>query len=1136
MREKAQSEVLWRENDRRIDDRIRISETVNLRHESYKEAKIIIKEMTNRMKSAKKRKAVPPWSAPLELWLLVLFPRRLTSPSGKHGIGYLKEFEFGSHVWYLLTWIVAAVLRRQWAPTMWNWSFACSLSKLNGKIGCQGIRFIHLLDPLGKQFFRCIFARVQRREWPQYAHGFRHHRRRECAIEIQHIISWKCRKLQLNNAMVLFDVRNAFPSPSFPSINRTCKNSEHEYVPPLLDQRHRRTTSVYRACDGYLYTRAGRGGLQGDGIGPDVFSDTFHTPIDAHIVHTHQAAYNDYLMSYCPITRQPINLSITSFADDFIRRVLFYDHDDFMQRLLFIDASLDQHLGSIFVEQNREKQEMLIKCSGVRAQTYERRLYQQLLENAHVSAKYLGSMMQVNGTNGQEIQRRIDAMNVAWHTMGRFWTSNAPINIKRMNFIAHIYSVALTGLEALVLSIEQTTALDRRILHYARRMLGTRACKIECDENEVKTYKAISTEAVWRTLQIVPSSIELRVRRLKLWQSVAENPSEFSQFLAAMFCPLSCEQFPGAPEIPEHPWLTQFCQDLAAISEFDDYNWISEFIENPLTVISDFSEDFQRIDTTILRARYLRVAVPPPGMELIMEDLGDFDDTREFKCQILCINGENCNKRFRTQRALITHQRFSSEHGVRHPFLKYVQSNQCPFCSSVFRTIATARQHVKFSFVRGYCAVDKSVTSRTVLNVDQPYSCPDCEIMLNDLVEYNIHIRMHVEPPALSLTLDPGESYGFLDRREESGRRSSGIVASNGEEGQRSVPDRPGGLGGHLLRRTRGVQPESVLARRSLFLGVNPHQGRRRRRHENACGRLGRGGAGRGNAVQFGHEGQEEPRQGPTIGLPLCGGTQGNMHEYANHGPHKRSQLHRHQEPHGFPRRAEEAQGTAEAVSLQAQLRRPGTVDRHGGSSPLPAHLGTPLGHLGAALRSHHPRGLAASVEGGEAHRHACKSDPHQEEKRLEIRRAEQNIKAGTNSAIHVVADLGLKKSDRGLHQHCTSVILGEKRELRIGEHHVHCTSVILGEEREPIIEEEGMGEQRQGIPCRGYPKSIEELSIDDSFFPSFSDSVDSVGKAQGVSSNSSSVPPPSPNTVHDESFFRRCYNRIKPMEWRKPM
>lgn len=99
------------------------------------------------VRSLRRGRSVPEWSAPAEVWRLLLFPAEHLShghnlPPGTHG-----------SCEGLLRTLLYLVRRNQEVPWLWNLSSPVELDKSNGKRGCAGKRLIHKLDPIGKSFF-----------------------------------------------------------------------------------------------------------------------------------------------------------------------------------------------------------------------------------------------------------------------------------------------------------------------------------------------------------------------------------------------------------------------------------------------------------------------------------------------------------------------------------------------------------------------------------------------------------------------------------------------------------------------------------------------------------------------------------------------------------------------------------------------------------------------------------------------------------------------------------------------------------------------------------------------------------------------------------------------------------------------
>ena len=104
-------------------------------------------------------------------------------------------------------------------PNSWQDSEAVQIGKSNGRRGCQAIRLINVLCPVGKAFYRGIWSGATK-EGRYFSHGFRKGRRREAAILITHATTWKLRRVKRPHAVVYRDVANAFPSIGWEALDR----------------------------------------------------------------------------------------------------------------------------------------------------------------------------------------------------------------------------------------------------------------------------------------------------------------------------------------------------------------------------------------------------------------------------------------------------------------------------------------------------------------------------------------------------------------------------------------------------------------------------------------------------------------------------------------------------------------------------------------------------------------------------------------------------------------------------------------------------------------------------------------------------------------------------------------------------
>ena len=218
----------------------------------------------------KHRKTVPEWSSPLEVWQLLLcrglrrFGRwraawlcNRSVPSWMHSPA-LEKLDFH---------LLCAARPAAKLPRLWNVSQTAQLAKMNNKKGCAAIRLVHLLDPVGKGFFKGLWDRHVFTNW-DFAYGFSRGKRREAAIVHQRSLRHSLKKRGCSVHTGFFDVANAFPSPSHEALDSML----HATCPPndvaLLQSRYREALMCVTCAEGQrlvlavgsfkIYTARGR--------------------------------------------------------------------------------------------------------------------------------------------------------------------------------------------------------------------------------------------------------------------------------------------------------------------------------------------------------------------------------------------------------------------------------------------------------------------------------------------------------------------------------------------------------------------------------------------------------------------------------------------------------------------------------------------------------------------------------------------------------------------------------------------------------------------------------------------------------------------------------------------------------------
>ena len=388
-----------------------------------------------------------------------------------------------------------------------------------------------------------------------------------------------------------------------------------------------------------------------------------------------------------------------------------------------------------------------------------------------LQGRHLGAIHVYSGSNGAEVQSRIDAMWRAYAHMGKFWRGCKYFRMKKLIFHSNITGSSLSGLEPFVMSRTEHDRLTTALVKIARRVLGSRATSYRQEEGETK-WRSLPNHDVRRMLNILPHHTEMLLRRLQYYQRMIRQQDAHTQVLAALFSPLEFEQedpvdIEGRIRLGvAHPWLLQLQQD------FD-------------TVFAKIEDLF--LDGSVLDGRYAQLFWPHgEGSELLatVEHFRDFDihATRpiflaqsfddlqptletthvSFPCPIK-INEHTCGLTFKSHMALLSHIRLS--HGARNLLDLLTCTNQCVFCRSCFTNRENARVHTQRAVRSHLCRINRSIVSSPV--VPRDLTCTLCGEDCTSLAELQDHLLSHWHLPIPKVQDGPRPRRDRLSRQEE---------------------------------------------------------------------------------------------------------------------------------------------------------------------------------------------------------------------------------------------------------------------------------------------------------------------------------------------------------------------------------
>ena len=120
--------------------------------------------------------------------------------------------------------------------------------------------------------------------------------------------------------------------------------------------------------------------------------------------------------------------------------------------------------------------------------------------------------------------------------MGSFWNVSCAFRLKKSVFRCLVYEAAVSEWTAAAPTQTDTSCLDSALIRYGRCVLAGRACKKRLSQSgDPVGFRALTNDSVFRYLDCVPTSLALRVRRLKWLQNIVRDPFGHASLIATLF-------------------------------------------------------------------------------------------------------------------------------------------------------------------------------------------------------------------------------------------------------------------------------------------------------------------------------------------------------------------------------------------------------------------------------------------------------------------------------------------------------------------------------------------------------------------------------------------------------------------------
>ena len=158
--------------------------------------------------------------------------------------------------------------------------------------------------------------------------------------------------------------------------------------------------------------------------------------------------------------------------------------------------------------------------------------------------------------------------------MGRFGSAECSLRIRRIIFRSMVWSALLTGWETLLPSRADCRAFDKFTVSKGRSLMRCKASGRWIDTDGTKRYHALTNAEVLRWLKLVPTHLELQVRRLRWWQTIFMDREGNEALLGIFFGRLGAEvEGPlledGTLSPNAHLWVLQLEVDLQSLTDIE---------------------------------------------------------------------------------------------------------------------------------------------------------------------------------------------------------------------------------------------------------------------------------------------------------------------------------------------------------------------------------------------------------------------------------------------------------------------------------------------------------------------------------------------------------------------------------------
>ena len=563
-----------------------------------------------------RRKAVPDFDVPTELWQLALMHPKQLPVTAAIGASVVPR----SCVFYdFIVCLVARMLATGASPWLFYHSNAWLLKKKIEASDCSSWRLIHGFHALSKAFFRCLYDVHRQAKFFDFQFGGIKKRGRMEPILGKQILAYRAKRADKICVQDFHDLRSAFQSVSIDRITSFFEHSINDNVGSIFKQFFSKGTFHIQCGEELVFFQLFDGIMAGGPLACDIFNVAMLLDLKDWIVEN--SFLNQQLCVQSVVKPfKHVYLGSCFFVDDIANTLIENSSaslDALLEKRKICHSALDASLGVLGAIRNVAKEQSIlhVPMSNTRS----------LMKQARMSgfsrvARYLGPDVSDNSSFVHERLNRVRAASKNWHTYYAFWTSDTPFKFKKIVFRSLITTALITGAETFVLSPFDYCVFDKILARRLRVLMKGKACSKSLRSDGSVRFSAMTNLAVLKFCRVLPTYIEVPISNLKMVQRWCGDLEHNQWILTIFFSPClpfedDAYDFNNRPCSVLHPWAKQLLEHILLLSNVEGGESFLESLNGDmmkLIWVPEITEAFLSLNISELEPWWLSLDPPPP--------------------------------------------------------------------------------------------------------------------------------------------------------------------------------------------------------------------------------------------------------------------------------------------------------------------------------------------------------------------------------------------------------------------------------------------------------------------------------------------------------------------------------------------